>query len=114
MAKHRKAKRIRKKAMRLVMDSTWKGPQAERRRTHEAATTRAEEGARLALKAAEHSVKLKEDALKEQQELAKQKRLTFQQKEKRKRDSGMQSRGKSTVEEEKRIGRQYGMYSGFD
>jgi hypothetical protein len=34
--------------------------------------------------------------------------------EKRKRDAGMQSRGKSTVEEEKRIARQFGVYSGFD
>lgn len=34
--------------------------------------------------------------------------------EKRKRDAGQQSRGKSTVEEEKRIARQYGVYSGFD
>jgi len=52
----------------------------ERRKTHQAATTGAEEGARLALKAAEHSAKLKEEALKEQQELANQKKLTFQQK----------------------------------
>jgi hypothetical protein len=34
--------------------------------------------------------------------------------EKKKRDTGMQSRGKSTVEEEKRIARQFGVYSGFD
>jgi hypothetical protein len=34
--------------------------------------------------------------------------------EKKKRDSGMQSRGKSTVEEEKRVARQFGVYSGFD
>lgn len=34
--------------------------------------------------------------------------------EKKKRDAGQQSRGKSTVEEEKRIARQFGVYSGFD
>lgn len=34
--------------------------------------------------------------------------------EKMKRDAGQQSRGKSTVEEEKRIARQFGVYSGFD
>jgi len=51
-----------------------------RRRTHEAATTAAEEGARLALKAAEHASKLRDASRLEQQELAKQKRLSFQQK----------------------------------
>jgi hypothetical protein len=39
---------------------------------------------------------------------------TQQLQEKRKRDEGRQSRGKSTVEEEKRIARAYGVYSGFD
>lgn len=34
--------------------------------------------------------------------------------EKKKRDTGQQSRGKSTVEEEKRIARNFGVYSGFD
>ncbi len=34
--------------------------------------------------------------------------------EKRKRDEGKQSRGKSYVEEEKRLQRQFGVYSGFD
>eukprot|EP00879_Flechtneria_rotunda_P011214 GHRR01011712.1.p1 GENE.GHRR01011712.1~~GHRR01011712.1.p1 ORF type:complete len:194 (+),score=66.66 GHRR01011712.1:247-828(+) len=86
----------------------------ERTRTHEAATSAAEESARLAMKAAEHAAKLRQQAKQEQQELAKQKKLSFNQKEKRKRDAGMQSRGKSTVEEEKRVARQYGVYSGFD
>lgn len=34
--------------------------------------------------------------------------------EKRKRDQGQASRGKNYVEEEKRIGRSLGVYSGFD
>ncbi|GFP92326.1 upf0690 protein c1orf52 homolog [Phtheirospermum japonicum] len=39
---------------------------------------------------------------------------TFQQKEKRKRDLGQTSRGKNYVEEEKRLLRDNGVYSGFD
>mmetsp|Transcript_38243 Transcript_38243/g.108107 ORF Transcript_38243/g.108107 Transcript_38243/m.108107 type:complete len:162 (-) Transcript_38243:52-537(-) len=39
---------------------------------------------------------------------------SFNQKEKRKRDSGQASRGKNFVEEEKRMGREFGLYSGFD
>jgi hypothetical protein len=34
--------------------------------------------------------------------------------EKRKRDEGKASRGKNYVEEEKRLQRQFGIYSGFD
>ncbi|KAG8389317.1 hypothetical protein BUALT_Bualt02G0216800 [Buddleja alternifolia] len=46
---------------------------------------------------------------------AKEKRnLSFQQKEKRKRDLGQTSRGKNYVEEEKRLLRDSGVYSGFD
>ncbi|KAI5060923.1 hypothetical protein GOP47_0023428 [Adiantum capillus-veneris] len=40
--------------------------------------------------------------------------LSFSQKEKRKRDFGQASRGKNYVEEEKRILRDQGVYSGFD
>ncbi|KAL7582536.1 uncharacterized protein LOC111921673 [Lactuca sativa] len=40
--------------------------------------------------------------------------LSFSQKEKRKRDMGQASRGKSYVEEEKRLLRENGIYSGFD
>ncbi|XP_073135843.1 uncharacterized protein [Henckelia pumila] len=40
--------------------------------------------------------------------------LSFQQKEKRKRDLGQVSRGKNYVEEEKRMLRENGIYSGFD
>jgi hypothetical protein len=55
----------------------------ERRQTHAAATTAAEEGARLALKAAEHTAKLREDALKEREELKKKNSLSFSQKVRR-------------------------------
>lgn len=44
----------------------------------------------------------------------KEKNLSFSQKEKRKRDIGQASRGKSYVEEEKRLLRENGIYSGFD
>ncbi|XP_027096244.2 uncharacterized protein [Coffea arabica] len=40
--------------------------------------------------------------------------LSFSQKEKRKRDLGQASRGKNYVEEEKRLLRESGIYSGFD
>ncbi|KAK4418299.1 hypothetical protein Salat_2242600 [Sesamum alatum] len=40
--------------------------------------------------------------------------ISFQQKEKRKRDLGQASRGKNYVEEEKRMLRDSGIYSGFD
>uniref|UniRef100_A0A7N0TUY9 Uncharacterized protein n=1 Tax=Kalanchoe fedtschenkoi TaxID=63787 RepID=A0A7N0TUY9_KALFE len=44
----------------------------------------------------------------------KDKNLSFSQKEKRKRDLGQASRGKNYVEEEKRMLRDSGVYSGFD
>jgi hypothetical protein len=44
----------------------------------------------------------------------KDKNFSFSQKEKRKRDLGQASRGKSYVEEEKRLLRDNGVYSGFD
>lgn len=54
-------------------------------------------------------------AKKQRTELAnEQKRLSFSQKEKRKRDLGQASRGKNYVEEEKRLLRDQGVYSGFD
>lgn len=42
------------------------------------------------------------------------KNLSFSQKEKRKRELGQASRGKNYVEEEKRLLRDSGIYSGFD
>ncbi|KAF5455006.1 hypothetical protein F2P56_024625 [Juglans regia] len=47
-------------------------------------------------------------------ETRKEKNLSFSQKEKRKRELGQASRGKSYVEEEKRMLRESGIYSGFD
>eukprot|EP00249_Psilotum_nudum_P011608 c23272_g1_i1 orf=280-822(+) len=43
-----------------------------------------------------------------------QKNLSYARKEKRKRDFGQSSRGKNYVEEEKRLLRDQGIYSGFD
>lgn len=40
--------------------------------------------------------------------------VSFSQKEKRKRELGQASRGKNYVEEEKRLLRESGIYSGFD
>lgn len=42
------------------------------------------------------------------------KNISFSQKEKRKRELGQASRGKNYVEEEKRLLRDNGIYSGFD
>lgn len=42
------------------------------------------------------------------------KNASFSQKEKRKRELGQASRGKNYVEEEKRLLRESGVYSGFD
>lgn len=44
----------------------------------------------------------------------KDRNISFSQKEKRKRDLGQASRGKSYVEEEKRLLRESGVYSSFD
>ncbi|KAF6175543.1 hypothetical protein GIB67_023063 [Kingdonia uniflora] len=51
---------------------------------------------------------------KEKDRERREKNLSFAQKEKRKRDIGQASRGKSYVEEEKRLLRDNGVYSGFD
>ena len=56
-----------------------------------------------------------EAAREEAHRLAEERRLTFKQKEKRKRELGQAKGGKGNyVEEEKRIARQFGVYSGFD
>ncbi|GLT72159.1 hypothetical protein SLA2020_441140 [Shorea laevis] len=47
-------------------------------------------------------------------ESRKEKNFSFSQKEKRKRELGQASRGKNYVEEEKRLLRDNGVYSGFD
>ncbi|XBI02093.1 hypothetical protein VPH35_130712 [Triticum aestivum] len=46
--------------------------------------------------------------------ICKEKDASFSQKEKRKRDRGKSSRGKNYIEEEKRLLRGSGVYSGFD
>ncbi len=57
----------------------------------------------------------KMEARQERERLAAEARLTFKQKEKRKRELGQAKGGKGNyVEEEKRIARQFGVYSGFD
>ncbi|KAJ7242544.1 hypothetical protein O6H91_11G005800 [Diphasiastrum complanatum] len=55
-----------------------------------------------------HTKRQKDDAI------AEQRALSFSKKEKRKRDLGQSSRGKNYVEEEKRLLRDQGVYSGFD
>jgi uncharacterized protein (DUF2345 family) len=53
----------------------------ERKRTHEAATTAAEESARLAMKAQQHSARLRDEARQEREQLAQQnKKDSFSQK----------------------------------
>jgi hypothetical protein len=110
---------------------------AERERNREAATTGAEENARQARLAAEHSLKLREEKRQEQRRLEKQNMLSWKQKvnftahfkltwrlvgnpatsstlscgvaqEKRKRDLGQADKQKNYVEEEKRLARNYG------
>ena len=59
--------------------------------------------------------RVRDEAREEQQRLAAERRLTFKQKEKRKRELGQAKGGKGNyVEEEKRIARTFGVYSGFD
>ncbi|XP_011032657.1 PREDICTED: uncharacterized protein LOC105131404 [Populus euphratica] len=54
------------------------------------------------------------EALMNVQTSKEKKNMSFQQKEKRKRELGQASRGKNYVEEEKRLLRESGVYSGFD
>ncbi|KAG2493504.1 hypothetical protein HYH03_008320 [Edaphochlamys debaryana] len=72
--------------------------------------------AEAAVKAMAHAAELREAAKAERLEAAaeRNKPLSFNQKEKRKRDTGQASRGKSYVEESKRQARDFGVYSGFD
>jgi len=86
----------------------------ERQQTAAAAGPAAEASAVFATKAMQQAAKLREEARKERERLAQEKRLSFNQKEKRKRDAGQASRGKNYVEEEKRQARNFGVFSGFD
>ncbi|PIA45014.1 hypothetical protein AQUCO_01700519v1 [Aquilegia coerulea] len=60
------------------------------------------------------NVKTRSEKEMEREKEREKKNLSFSQKEKRKRDLGQASRGKSYVEEEKRLLRESGVYSGFD
>lgn len=79
-----------------------------RERTREAIGEEAELAAARAVAAYNFTKKQKRDAI------AEQKAVSFAQKEKRKREMGQASRGKNYVEEEKRLLRDSGVYSGFD
>jgi len=79
-----------------------------RERTREAIGEEAELAAARAVASFNFTKKQKRDAI------AEQKAVSFAQKEKRKREMGQASRGKNYVEEEKRLLRDSGVYSGFD
>uniref|UniRef100_A0A7S0RPI0 Uncharacterized protein n=1 Tax=Chlamydomonas leiostraca TaxID=1034604 RepID=A0A7S0RPI0_9CHLO len=86
----------------------------ERRQTQERATVGVEQTAMFAQAALTHAERMREEKRLEKELKEKEKRLSFNQKEKRKRDSGQQARGKNYVEEEKRLARSVGVYTGFD
>lgn len=86
----------------------------QREQNRRAVTDGVDASAQHAAKAAEYAAKLREEKRAEAAELARERKLTFNQKEKRKRDTGQASRGKNFVEEEKRQARAFGQYSGFD
>ncbi|KAL3135767.1 hypothetical protein ABBQ32_007330 [Trebouxia sp. C0010 RCD-2024] len=86
----------------------------DREQTRAAATTGAEATAALSQKAMQQNLKLKAGKRAEQHQMTQERRQTFQQKEKRKREVGQAKSAKNYVEEEKRLARNFGMYSGFD
>lgn len=86
----------------------------KRQANREAVTCKAEESAAFARKAAEQSQRLRQEVFEERQRLKHERSMTWNQKEKRKRDAGKQSKGKNYVEEEKRKAREFGIFSGFD
>ncbi|KAG2437937.1 hypothetical protein HXX76_005553 [Chlamydomonas incerta] len=92
----------------------------EDRAATRAAVRGVEESAVIAVKAMAQQAALREGARQERLEarldqMAKDKKaLSFNQKEKRKRDEGKTSRAKNYVEESKRQAREFGVYSGFD
>eukprot|EP00803_Ostreobium_quekettii_P011712 evm.model.scf_26.2 EVM.evm.TU.scf_26.2 scf_26:23724-25272(+) len=91
-------------------EETWE----ERERTRAAATVGVAESAKFVKKRMALTEKLREEKKAEQIKMAKEGRLTFKQKEKRKRDAGQAKGGKNFVEEEKRVARDFGVYSNFD
>lgn len=86
----------------------------DRRATRQAVTSGVDQSAFYASKLMQRAEQLKAEQKAEKEAKAKSKNLTFREKEKRKREMGMQSAGKNYVEEEKRIAREFGVYSGFD
>ncbi|CAG9463482.1 unnamed protein product [Pedinophyceae sp. YPF-701] len=86
----------------------------DRERTRVAANEAAAQSADLALRTIAHAAKLREQAREEKQARRGGKEASVNQKEKRKRNLGQQGSGKNYVEEEKRVAREFGMYSGFD
>lgn len=86
-----------------------------RKETRDIAHQGAEETALDSLREKKLQERLQEERrMERREENANGKSLRVKDKEKRKRDEGKQSRDKSTVEEEKRIARNFGVYSGFD
>ncbi|CAK9271200.1 unnamed protein product [Sphagnum jensenii] len=81
---------------------------AGKRKNEEGETEETYEDREQTRQLANNSAATRRDAITEQ------KALSFSQKEKRKRDMGQSSRGKNYVEEEKRLLRDQGVYSGFD
>eukprot|EP00271_Cylindrocystis_brebissonii_P002211 TRINITY_DN1262_c0_g1_i3.p1 TRINITY_DN1262_c0_g1~~TRINITY_DN1262_c0_g1_i3.p1 ORF type:complete len:176 (-),score=41.39 TRINITY_DN1262_c0_g1_i3:1140-1667(-) len=81
----------------------------ERERLRQCANELGEQTAAKAIAEKEEGQKQRRHGMQERKELQ-----SFSQKEKRKRDMGQASRGKSYVEEEKRLLRDSGVYSGFD
>ncbi|MEW5300255.1 MAG: hypothetical protein WDW36_003197 [Sanguina aurantia] len=86
----------------------------ERAATRKAVTSDVEHSMVLSRKAVQHGERLREMARAEKEEMKTERHLSYNQKEKRKRDEGKQSHGKNYVEEEKRMARAHGIYSGFD
>ena len=79
-----------------------------------AASSGVADDATYARKLLEQSEKLRQEKRAEKEERAKKGQLSFKEKEKRKRNAGMQSSAKNFIEEEKRRAREAGCYAGFD
>eukprot|EP00798_Chlamydomonas_sp_ICE-L_P019499 gene19499-26162_t len=86
---------------------------AERQANTFAVTSGVEQSAEHAIKASILANKLRDDMRAEREQRKEEKNLTYSQKEKRKREDG-KAKGGSYVEEEKRLLRDHGVFSGFD
>lgn len=86
----------------------------EREVTRKAVNEDVDAIADYAVKRMQVADKVRQERKQEQRRLAKHRKLTFNQKEKAKRNAGQASGGKNFIQEEKRIGRNFGLYSGFD